>query len=227
MKVTRAKENRLISIAGIALLFLTFSVSPLLSQEEKPIVQMDGIVMNIKFEPLPFAHLLILNKKRGTISDADGRFSFVTEAGDSIAFSSVGYKTSIYVVPESPAGKIIQIRQVMVRDTICLGEALVCPWDSYDEFKRDFINMEYVNDDMERAYRNLAMVEEQMIYNWGDMPAVPNGSYRAFMAEKVYDKMYYAGQGQPISVFNVAAWAKFFEALKNGDFKRSKYKKSS
>jgi len=59
------------------------------------------------------------------------------------------------------------------------------------------------------------------------MPALPEVCYRLFLNENVYNKMYYAGQNQPVSLFNVVAWAKFFEALKNGDFKKKpKYQKN-
>jgi hypothetical protein len=38
---------------------------------------------------------------------------------------------------------------------------------------------------------------------------------------KVYnDRLYWAGQLPPVSITNPLAWAQFFKALKNGDFKK-------
>ena len=212
--------------AGIyTILFLLFTAK-LFSQDIK-VVQIDGRISNTLNERLPFVHILIKNKNRGTVSNYKGEFSFVTEVCDTLIFSSIGYKRSIYVVSCNTENKIININKIMLQDTIMLKEALVLPWDTYEEFKRDFINMDYIDDDMERAYKNFAIAEEQMIFNGDDMPALPGACYRMFLETNVYNKMYYAGQSQPISLFNVAAWAKFFEALKNGDFKRkSKYQKN-
>jgi DNA-binding transcriptional regulator/RsmH inhibitor MraZ len=212
--------------AGIyTILFLLFSAK-LFSQDIK-IVQIDGRISNILNERLPFVHILIKNKNMGTVSNYKGRFSFVTEVCDTLIFSSIGYKRSIYVVPCNTENKIININKIMLQDTIMLHEVLVLPWDTYEEFKRDFINMDYVDDDMERAYKNFAITEEQMIFNKDDMPALPEVCYRLFLNENVYNRMYYAGQNQPVSLFNVVAWAKFFEALKNGDFKKKpKYQKN-
>jgi hypothetical protein len=36
---------------------------------------------------------------------------------------------------------------------------------------------------------------------------------------------YWAGQSQPIQLLNPIAWAAFFKALKNGDFKKRKTNK--
>lgn len=189
-------------------------------------VQIDGKITNLKNEAIPFAHILIKNYNKGTISNYKGEFSFVTFTCDTLEFSSVGYKKAKYIIPCNPENKIIDINIILASDTIMLEEAQVFPWNTYKDFKEDFLNMDFVEDDVERAYANLAMTEKQMIFNEDNLPPLPGASHRLFMAQNVWDKKYYAGQSQPISIFNVVAWAQFFEALKNGDFKQKpKYKK--
>jgi len=191
----------------------------LYSQDFKA-VQIDGKVTNIKNQSIPFAHILIKNHNRGTVSNYKGEFSFVTFTCDTLEFSSVGYKKARYVIPCNPENKIISINIVLAADTIMLEEAQVFPWNTYKDFKEDFLKMDFVEDDMERAYANLAMTEKQIIFNEENLPPLPSASHRLFMEQNVWNKKYYAGQAQPISIFNVMAWAQFFQALKNGDFKR-------
>ncbi len=204
--------------------FLITTYETVLWSQEINAVQIDGVVTNIRNETLPFVHILIKNRNRGTTSNYLGKFSFVTFTCDTLILSSVGYKKAYYVVPCNPENKIIRISMVMVSDTIMLEEAQVFPWKNYQEFKEDFLKMQLIEDDLERAYANLAMMEKQLKFNEDDLPPLPSASHRVFMQENVWNSKYYAGQAQPISILNIAAWAEFFKALKNGDFKRKKYR---
>jgi len=54
-----------------------------------------------------------------------------------------------------------------------------------------------------------------------DSPATPSIAFKNTM--KMYnDNLYWAGQLPPVSITNPLAWAQFFKALKDGDFKRKK-----
>lgn len=196
--------------------FLAFS-------QEHQLHQINGTVTNVKHEPIPFAHILIKNKRMGKVAMYNGKYSFVAEEGDTVLFSSVGYKTGRFIIPLKHENKFIDHIQILIADTIYLKEAQVFPWKDYNEFRKDFIEMDYVDDDMEKAYRNLAMIPEQIRLYGDEMPATVNGSHRVFMNHIAYDKMYYAGQSQPIKILDIMAWSKFFEAWKRGDFKKKKF----
>ncbi|GAB4284046.1 MAG: hypothetical protein Kow0068_09040 [Marinilabiliales bacterium] len=173
---------------------------------------------------IPFAHIHVINKHMGKVGNADGSYALVTEVGDTIIFSSVGYKKRIFIVPKTDDDIAITYNPILIEDTIKLKTAIVYPWSTYEELKRDFITMQLVDDDVEKAFKNIAMMQKQLVENPDDFPASPNASYRLFMNQTVYDKMYYSGQSQPMKIFDIMAWAQFFEALKNGDFKYKKKK---
>ena len=70
--------------------------------------------------------------------------------------------------------------------------------------------------DLDRAYKNLAMMDIQSIlYN---SPPTPNIAFRNTM-NGYNNRLYWAGQLPPVNITNPIAWAQFFKALKNGDFK--------
>ncbi|MFH2142558.1 MAG: carboxypeptidase-like regulatory domain-containing protein [Bacteroidota bacterium] len=209
-----------ILIISILLLFVLYE--PACAQEHK-FYQINGIVTNVKHDPIPFVHILIKNKRMGKVGGYNGKFSFIAEYGDTVLFSSIGYKTGRYIVPLKNDEKFIEHIQILINDTIHLKEAVVFPWKNYQEFKKDFVEMDYIDDDMEKAYKNLAMISEQLRLYGDEMPAAPNACYRVFMNQMVYDKMYYAGQSQPIKIFDIIAWSQFFEAWKRGDFKKKKF----
>ena len=95
-------------------------------------------------------------------------------------------------------------------------------WPSIKEFKQAFVHMQIPDDDYDRADKNFALMQKQMIaYDESDYPAAPGVGYHIYM-NQYYDKLYYNGQTQSIKLLDPIAWAKFFKALKNGDFKQNK-----
>jgi hypothetical protein len=101
-----------------------------------------------------------------------------------------------------------------------LAETVVFPWNSYEQFKEAFMNLEIPEDDVNRAFNNLALIEDQLQMYGADPD--PSLNYKYFM-QQTYNQLYYAGQLPPNNLLNPIAWAQFFKALKNGDFKRKKY----
>ena len=94
----------------------------------------------------------------------------------------------------------------------------IFPWKSYEEFKVAFINLELPDDDMQRAMRNIELIKAQL-----NMDFEPNAdlAFKNTMRQQ-YEKLYYAGQYPSISILNPLNWVKFFEALKEGEFKQDK-----
>jgi hypothetical protein len=62
---------------------------PTFGQDDERLVQLSGVVRNEYLQPLQFVHILIMNQRRGTISDTRGMFSFVVHPRDKIMFSSL------------------------------------------------------------------------------------------------------------------------------------------
>ena len=191
----------------------TISNSP---DGDKDIIQLSGIVRNDSLDVLPFSTIAVLNTGRGTCSDFWGYFSIAVHSGDTIQFSSVGYKKNIYVVPKGLEGTHQGHDIVLYADTFMLAEAVVFPWSTYDQFLQAVVDLELADEDMENARRNIKLMQRQLIDDVYQADASLN--YKYYMNQK-YAENYTAGQFQSISLLNPFAWAQFFQALKSGMFK--------
>ncbi len=197
-----------ILIAGI--------LTPTLSQDKEKLIQLSGVVRNEYLQPLQFVHILIMNQHRGTISDTRGMFSFVVHPRDTIMFSAVGYKRTGLIIPDTLTSFNYPVDVIMEGDTLEIREVVILPWKTYAEFKQAFISIELPDDDLKRAYRNLAMIKHQ-IHN-PDAAPDPGLNYKYHLREQ-YNEMYTVGQTPYYSIFNPMRWAEFFKYLEEGKFK--------
>ncbi|MBN1952409.1 MAG: hypothetical protein JW801_14505 [Bacteroidales bacterium] len=182
------------------------------------LVQLNGRLLNEFLQPLPYAHILILNNYRGTITDREGIYSLVTSVGDSVMFSTLGYKKHILVVPDTLPESFLNLDLVLLADTFMIAEVEIYPWKNYEEFKRAFLNVELPDDDLDHARKNIALLKTQII-----MDEVPSAraNFQQILNDQ-YRQTFNQGTYPSYQIFNVMAWADFFEALKRGDF--TKYK---
>jgi hypothetical protein len=190
-------------------------------ERRKNLVQLSGRLTNELLQPLPYAHVLVLNNYKGTITDVQGKFSFVTEIHDTIMFSTVGYKRKTIIIPDTLKEPFMNLELVLELDTFMIGEVVIYPWKNYEEFKEAFLNLKLPDDDMERARKNIALIKTQII-----LDETPNARENFnYILQQQYKETFNQGMYPSYSIFNAFAWAEFFKALKRGDFK--KYGKSS
>jgi hypothetical protein len=214
--------NRLYYVATLALIKLSVSGQQLIDRAKQDnLVQITGQLTNVLVKPLPYAHILVLNNYKGTITDKEGKYSFVVQVHDTIMFSTVGYKRKIIIVPDTLKEPFYNPEIRLEVDTFTIGEVVIYPWKSYEEFKEAFLNLKLPDDDMERARRNIALIKTQII-----LDETPNAreNYQ-YILNQQYRETFNQGMYPTYSIFNAFAWVKFFEALKRGDFK--KYSKTS
>jgi IS1 family transposase len=192
------------------------------SAQEKSLIQLNGRVVNVMLEPLPYSHILIMNNYRGTITNTKGRYTLVVEPGDTVLYSAVGYKRKYLRMPATMSNPFLQLDVVLEVDTLVIEAVEIYPWKSYEEFKEAFVNLKLPTDDMERARRNIALLRTQIIMDYE-----PDG-YANFqnIMEQQYRQTYSQNMNPSYQLLNPFAWAKFFEALKRGDY-RSKKNKSN
>lgn len=187
-------------------------------ENEETLIQFSGVVVSSdSLSPVPFATILVKNTSRGTTSDYYGYFSFVAKPGDTLVFSSIGYKKVNFVVYDSLEGNRYSLIQTMYRDTVNIGTVNIYPWPTPQQFKEAFLALDIPDDDIEIARKNLAPDELA-----ARMEAIPmNGSLNfKWQMQQQQSQLYYAGQYRPNNLLNPVAWAKFIEAWKRGDFKR-------
>jgi hypothetical protein len=192
-----------------------FSFHIVFSQDAR-LIQFSGVIRNLKSENIPDVNIINIHQKAGTTSNEKGMFSFIVGPSDSILFRAVGYKNTLVIIPDSLELAHYPRDVYMLGDTIHFAELKIFPWKTYDEFRVAFLRLEIQEDDMERAQKNIAIIKAQL-----NMDFEPDAdlSYRYAMQQQ-YDKIYYAGQFPSMPIFNPLNWAKFFSAIKNGDFKK-------
>jgi len=190
------------------------------AQEEvdKRIVQINGITITAdSLRLVPGVTIAVKNKYRGVISSDQGVFSIVCYKGDTLEFTSIGFRPRTYVVPDRVQGQYFSMVQLMVQDTFYLPETIVKPLPSKEEFDYAFRHWRIPDDQYEIARKNtdgltLRALAFTMVRDGRENQAV----YQAGMAR---DAIYY-GQQRPAQILNPLAWAEFFEAWKRGDYRR-------
>jgi hypothetical protein len=204
----------------LSVFFFLFSIVLPGSSQEKKLIQLNGRVLNEMSEPLPFSHILIMNSYRGAITNNIGRYTLVVEVGDTVLFSAAGYKRKYLRMPGTVTKPFLQLDVVLEVDTLVIDAVEIYPWKSYEEFKEAFVNLKLPTDDMERARRNIALLRTQIIMDYEP------DAYANFqnLMEQQYRQTYSQNMNQSWQILNPFAWAKFFEALKRGDYKSKKNK---
>lgn len=208
---------------SIATIALFLAVGTVLGQNKtsdttdytRGLIQFSGVVVDgEELTPVRFASVMISNTYRGTISDNTGYFSFVASVGDTIHFSSVGYKKADFVIPDTLSTNRYSLIQVLEKDTILLKEQRVYPWPSKEQFKEAFLSLNDPDNDFERAQRNLAMAEQRQ-----ENMNVPQRSYGSlaykYQMQQYQSRLYYAGQYPVNNLLNPIAWSQFIQSWKN------------
>jgi len=209
----------------LTLLIFTFIYSGIFAQEKSDdprLIQFSGLIVTESEDaeeiiPLPYTNVAILGTHRGTYSEMDGFFSIVTEIGDTVVFSRIGYKTVEFIIQDTMQSNFYSWYQMMSKDSVLLPEAVIYPWPSREHYKIEFLALDVSSEMRERAKANLAEeILEQMTFA---VPADGNEAFDLTTKQNIYNYQY-SGQYKPQNIFNPIAWAKFIKAWKEGDFKR-------
>ena len=96
--------RKIFSITGLLFFLCLGGINSLIAQVSATIID------SVEQKPVPFANIVFLNKKNGTVSDIRGKFTLPPDIGDSIAISSVGYRN-----------KQLAVKDIQPRSTIVLS----------------------------------------------------------------------------------------------------------
>lgn len=205
----------------IYFLLFCLSISSAFAQTEetkKEVIQFSGVILDgDSLQPVPFTTIIVMQRKTGTTADANGIFSFAAQTGDSIKFSSVGFKDAYFVIPDTLQTKKYSLIQLMSTDTMLLRTHMVYPWPSKEQFKEEFLNTRIPTDDLDRANANLAQAE--MRERMQNMPGSGSENFKYENYQRA-QQTYYNGQYPSWSILNPIAWAQFIKAWDNGEFKK-------
>jgi hypothetical protein len=212
----------------------SFADNRKLSNKDKPLVQLSGFITNKSGLPISYADVKIKNTFRSTKAGADGFYTFVAKPGDTLIYTSIGYKTTDFILPLVINGDNKLLHSViMPRDTYNLPPVIVSPWPSKEHFRYAFLNLKLDETPNERAVRNLSQEELAKVMEYLEMDG---GEYGHVVLNQIAQSYYYSG-GQrnyqamgnggvilPTSLTNPFAWAQFFKSIKEGKYKKKKTK---
>ena len=197
--------------------FFTFSQQVQEVDDNSTLVQFSGMTITAdSLNPVPYTKIIDICSHRGTTSDVNGYFSFVAHKKDTVVFTALGFKPASFIIPDTITKQRYSLIQLMTADTLTLSAAFIFPWPTLEDFKRAFVELKIPDDDLEIARKNLLAADIRMMAE--NYPMDANMNYRNYIDNQT-SKLYYVGQQQPFSIFNVFAWAKFIKAWKEGKFK--------
>jgi len=215
---------RLISILCFYVLLFA-NVSAFAQEHSNSIIFKGKVVASRTSEFLPNAYVFNANSGRGALSDDLGNFQLYVYPGDSLTFSYVGYKKKYYIVPyilEEVQTGIIH----MAEDSKMLAEVKVYPYSTEEDFKRAFMDMKVENEAGRRALeKNLEQSKLNVLALQAGLSGA--GNFRNFSDQMTYSMANRNFVQNPLmSLTNPFAWANFIKSVKNGDLKKTDYKKA-
>jgi len=183
------------------------------------VVELYGVVMTAdSLQGLPAVSVIVKVQNRGTLTNDQGVFSIVVLKGDTIEFTSVGYKPKKVTIPTNIAGNQYSLIQLLVTDTVYLAATIIRARPTKEQFERDFLKTQVPDDNLEIAQQNNDPATRRAL-----MATLPRDAREAttYYLNQQAAKYYYAGQTPPQNIFNPFAWSQFIQAWKRGDFKSS------
>lgn len=183
----------------------------------KYLVQFSGLVVTAdSSKPVPFVNVQIKHSPYGTLSNFNGFFTLPVQKRDTLVFSSIGYKRKYFVMPDSIYKTHFTAVITLNVDTITLRTAVIYPYPTLEQFKEVFLSTKVPDDGFARAKKNLEIAEKKAKLD--PIPIDGSITYK-FLTQQRNDRVYWAGQYQPIRLLDPFAWAQFIKSLKNGDLK--------
>lgn len=130
-------------LAGITTLL---GINQLLYSQTFYSTELYGIVKSVNGESITKAHIINLYNKTGTISNDEGMFQILANKTDIIQISSIGYKTLLYVIPNTDQVKLVKYFTISI-DTINLAETTIYPFpQTLEELEREFLELSIEDD---------------------------------------------------------------------------------
>ncbi|HEY1215341.1 MAG TPA: carboxypeptidase-like regulatory domain-containing protein [Bryobacteraceae bacterium] len=201
------------------LLSAPFAVHAQFDKLKDSVVQIYGVTMTAdSLKGIPAVSIVVKGRNQGTFSNDQGVFSIVVLKGDTLEFTSVGYKPVQYPVRDTLRGNQYSIIQLMTVDAQYLPATVIAARPTREQFERDFINTKVPDDGIEIARQNNDAAKRRILSR--SLPASSGEAASTYLRQSA-QRYYYQGQAPPQNNFNPLAWADFIQAWKRGDFRNN------
>jgi hypothetical protein len=209
----------------LAFFSLVLSASIFGQGQDKSVIFSGKVVSDRTSDFLANAYVFNPQSGRGTLTDDFGNFELYVYPGDSLVFTYVGYKKKYYLVPrtnEQMQSAIIH----MAEQVTMLAEVKVYPYNTEEAFKKAFLEMKLENEAGRKALeKNLEQSKLNVLALQAGLSG--NGNFRNFSDQMTYNMANRNFVQSPLMAFtNPFAWANFIKSVKNGDLKKTGYKKA-
>ncbi len=143
-------------IHTLAVITILIGINKLLYTQTFYSTELYGIVKSVNGESVSKAHIINLSNKTGTITNNEGMFQILANKTDIIQISSVGYKTLLYIIPNTDQVKLVKY-YTLITDTINLAETTIYPFpQTLEELKHEFLELS-VEDETPKVDLHLEM----------------------------------------------------------------------
>ena len=221
---------------GLVLGILIIPIARVEAQQasaQKGLVQLSGIVSSKRIGSIPFATIHVKNSYQGTYAAFDGFYSLVVRDKDTVEYSAVGFKKVEFIIPANSADHKLIYSPVLETDTLSFQGPVVGPRMSYEQFKNAFLNLRLSDGYEENARKNL---DPEVLSTLYETLARDGGESQQIVMQQFVNSYYYSGYQTnynmmgsnntpiPTSLMNPFAWAQFFQAIKDGKYKKKEKK---
>lgn len=215
-----AQIKKLLLLIGALMALTGFSRALAQTHFLDDVIQITGVTMTAdSLRAIPDVTITVKNKNRGTYSGPTGVFSLVCAKGDTLLYTSVGFRPKEYAIPKDLEGKYFNVVQLMVQDTFYLPETIIRPLPYGDAFDYAFKYWELPETPYKTAQENTN--KDVMAYLRNNLPRSGVEGQAFLQSEQASQGIYY-GQQRPIGIFNPMKWNEFFQAWKRGDFRKKR-----
>jgi hypothetical protein len=193
--------------------------------QDKSVIFSGKVVSDRTSDFLPNAYVFNPQSGRGTLTDDLGDFAIYVYPGDSLVFTYVGYKKKYYIIPR--LNEQMQSATIhMAEQVTMLAEVKVYPYNTEEAFKKAFLEMKLENEAGRKALeKNLEQSKLNVLALQAGLSG--NGNFRNFSDQMTYNMANRNFVQSPLMAFtNPFAWANFIKSVKNGDLKKTGYKKA-
>jgi hypothetical protein len=116
------------------------------SAQSEKIVFRGQLLNKSNGSPIPYAHLIILNKNVGLSSNEDGTFAIRMDLNDSLRISAIGFKNFLFTPTDSIDLKKNYIIELQA-NVYELETVRITPYLSYAELRRAMVDYKYTDDE--------------------------------------------------------------------------------
>ncbi len=183
-------------------------------------MQLSGLVLGEdSTSALPGVNVYVPAAGRGTSTNQYGYFSMPVLPGDSVLFSTVGYKKRFYVVPQEQEDGMTVVVE-LAADTTYLPAITVFPFPTEQLFKEAVLALN-LPDAGQYANMRDNLNEDLLARMFEVTPMDGSMNHRYFMNQQ-FDRIQYGNSFRPNPLLNPFAWGEFIKSIKRGDFKKKK-----